>query len=121
MLYFDIMQVYVERTSKHGRSDIFYMTFSTALLFLNTIFVATQLILGQEAWIINDGYPGGATSYLAFYISAWYQTMGSTASSLLLMMSDGLLVSVLQVCGRRSRLMSSRFTGATLFGAEVAT
>ncbi|OAX40744.1 hypothetical protein K503DRAFT_864362 [Rhizopogon vinicolor AM-OR11-026] len=92
VLYFNTMRVYFERSSKYGPRDMFYMIFSTVSLFLNTIFVATQSILGQETWIINVSYPGGAAAYLVAHVSAWYQTMGSTASILLQLMTDGLLI-----------------------------
>ncbi|KAG2098873.1 hypothetical protein BD769DRAFT_1631252 [Suillus cothurnatus] len=77
---------------EHRPSDKFHMIFSTIILFLNTIFVATQLILGQEMWIFNAGYPGGAFAYFVTHVSVWYQTMGSVASLLLQLMTDGLLI-----------------------------
>ncbi|KAG2039349.1 hypothetical protein BDR03DRAFT_860001 [Suillus americanus] len=92
MLYFNTMQTYLEKQSEHRPSDKFYMIFSTIILFLITIFVATQLLLGQEMWIINVGYPGGALAYFLAHVSAWYQTMGSVASILLQLMADGLLI-----------------------------
>jgi hypothetical protein len=96
VIYFNIIQVYLKRTPKNTpQRDMFYMVFSTVLLFLNTIFVATQSLLGQEMWVINMGSPGGAAAYFVAFSSVWYQTMGSTASVLLQSMSDGLLVSVL--------------------------
>lgn len=105
MLYFNTMQAYLEKKSEHRPSDKFYMIFSTMILFLITIFVATQSFLGQEMWIINAGYPGGALAYFVAHVSAWYQTMGSVASILLQLMTDALLVSVLSVCPGKSVLM----------------
>ncbi|KAG1744677.1 uncharacterized protein EDB91DRAFT_1220872 [Suillus paluster] len=92
VLYFNTIQAYLEKRLEHRSSDKFYMIFSSILLFLITIFVATQSVLGQEMWVINAGYPGGAAAYFAAYVSAWYQTMGSVASILLQLMSDGLLI-----------------------------
>jgi hypothetical protein len=92
MLYFNTMQAYLENKLEHRPSDKFHMIFSTIILFLNTIFVATQLILGQEMWIFNAGYPGGAFAYFVTHVSVWYQTMGSVASLLLQLMTDGLLI-----------------------------
>ncbi|KAG1807809.1 uncharacterized protein BJ212DRAFT_1385597 [Suillus subaureus] len=92
MLYFNTMQAYFEKQLEHRPSDKFYMIFSTIILFLITIFVATQLVLGQEMWIINAGYPGGAFAYFVAHVSVWYQTMGSAASILLQLMTDALLI-----------------------------
>jgi hypothetical protein len=51
-------------------------------------------------WIFNAGYPGGAFAYFVTHVSVWYQTMGSVASLLLQLMTDGLLVSVLSSSSR---------------------
>jgi hypothetical protein len=101
MLYFNTMQAYLEKQLERRPSDMFYMIFSTILLLLITIFVATQLFFGQEMWIINAGYPGGALAYFVAHVSAWYQTMGSAASILLQLMTDALLVSVLPSSSRK--------------------
>lgn len=92
VLYFNTMQAYLDKQSEHRPSDKFYMIFSTIILLLITIFVATQLLLGQETWIINAGYPGGTLAYFVAHLSVWYQTMGSVASILLQLMTDGLLI-----------------------------
>ncbi|KAG0707178.1 hypothetical protein DFH29DRAFT_797130 [Suillus ampliporus] len=94
MLYFNTMEAYLEKKSErlNRPSDKLYMIFSTMLLFQITVFVATQSILAQEMWIINPGYPGGAAAYYATHVSAWYQTMGVSASVLMQLTSDGLLI-----------------------------
>ena len=63
------------------------------MLILVTIFVVVQSVFGQEMWIVNADYPGGSAAYLATHAAVWYQTMGTTASVMLQLMSDGLLVS----------------------------
>lgn len=95
------------------------MIFSTIILFLITIFVATQSFLGQEMWIINTGYPGGALAYFVAHVSAWYQTMGSVASILLQLMTDALLVSVLPSLSRKGCIDETRFIDASRSGVEV--
>ncbi|KAI9458752.1 hypothetical protein HD554DRAFT_2001206, partial [Boletus coccyginus] len=77
---------------KHTRTNHFFAIFSTALLFFITIFVAVQAVFGQEMWIANAGFEGGSAGYLATYASVWYQTMGTTASIILQLMSDALLI-----------------------------
>ncbi|KAF9228296.1 hypothetical protein BS17DRAFT_799667 [Gyrodon lividus] len=93
VLYFQTMQILLKtRRPETKKSDRFMMTFSSALLFLITIYVATESILGEEMWIINSDYPGGSAAYLASYASAWYQTMGTASGILLQLLSDGLLI-----------------------------
>lgn len=95
VLYTQTMYTYTTSNSTHKRSTRFFMSFSTVMLILITIFVVVQSIFGQEMWIVNSSYPGGSTAYLATYVSVWYQTMGTTATVILQLMSDGLLVSAL--------------------------
>ncbi|KAI9068958.1 hypothetical protein FKP32DRAFT_1641584 [Trametes sanguinea] len=78
------------RTSK--RSDRLFLFFSTGLLLMITIYVAVQAVFGQEMWIVNANYPGGSGQYLADNAAIWYQTLGSAASVVLNLMSDGLLI-----------------------------
>ena len=87
------MYIYTISNSTHKRSSRFFISLSTVLLILITIFVAAQSILGEEMWIVNADYPGGSAAYLAAYASVWYQTMGTASSVILQLMSDGLLVS----------------------------
>ncbi|KAJ2973934.1 hypothetical protein NUW54_g11974 [Trametes sanguinea] len=78
------------RTSK--RSDRLFLFFSTGLLLMITIYVAVQAVFGQEMWIVNANYPGGSAQYLADNAAIWYETLGSAASVVLNLMSDGLLI-----------------------------
>ncbi|KAI0057073.1 hypothetical protein BV25DRAFT_1831576 [Artomyces pyxidatus] len=75
-----------------SRSDKFFVGFSTALLFLITIYVAVQSVFGEEMWIVNANFPGGSAAYLEEFAAVWYQTMGTTASVALNLLSDGLLI-----------------------------
>lgn len=101
--------------------DKFLVLFSTVLLLLNTIFVATEAVFGEEMWIVNADYPGGQNAYLVDFASVWYQTFGTAASILLNLLSDAFLV--------RSRVIllvsfltfqSHRYTGATSSGQTCA-
>jgi len=64
-----------------------------------------QSVLGEEMWIVNANYPGGSAMYLAAYASVWYQTMGTTASIILQLMSDGLLIYRCLVVWRDRRII----------------
>ncbi|EIW52707.1 uncharacterized protein TRAVEDRAFT_53147 [Trametes versicolor FP-101664 SS1] len=78
------------RSSSMG--DMFLVLFSTVLLLLNTIFVATEAVFGEEMWIVNADYPGGQNAYLVDFASVWYQTFGTAASILLNLLSDAFLI-----------------------------
>ncbi|KAH9951843.1 hypothetical protein B0H21DRAFT_194113 [Amylocystis lapponica] len=92
MLYFQtIHELYKNRRLRRG-SDKFFTFFSTAMLLLITVSAASQAISGQEAWIINADFPGGAEAYQAVNMSAWYQTVSSVTTIVLDMLTDGLLV-----------------------------
>ncbi|EIW52672.1 uncharacterized protein TRAVEDRAFT_53114 [Trametes versicolor FP-101664 SS1] len=74
------------------RSDRLFLSLSTGLLAMITIYVAVQSVFGEEMWIVNADYPGGSGQYLADNAAVWYQTLGSAASIVLNLMSDGLLM-----------------------------
>lgn len=94
VLYFasvTIILTWRERTNRDGR---LFLYFSTGLLLMITIYVAVQAVFGQEMWIVHADYPGGSAVYLADNAAVWYQTLGSAASVVLNLMSDGLLVRI---------------------------
>ncbi|KAH9850921.1 hypothetical protein C2E23DRAFT_734047 [Lenzites betulinus] len=83
----------LRRPGRTSRStDTFLVAFSTVLLLLNTVFVATEAVFGEELWIVNVDYPGGQEAYLAAFASVWYQTFGTAASITLNLLSDALLI-----------------------------
>jgi hypothetical protein len=92
VFYVKTVQALLRGDRKHARTNRFFVIFSTALLFLITIFVAVEAVFGQEMWIVNAGFEGGSAAYFAMYASVWYQTMGTAASIMLQLMSDALLV-----------------------------
>ena len=99
MLYFASVRLIMQSRSKvgeaHRRSDRRFLYLSTGLLLMITVYVAVQAVFGEEMWITHVDYPGGSGQYLADNAAVWYQTLGSAASIVLNLMSDGLLVSVL--------------------------
>ena len=93
VLYFMTVRVISSRKRKHAPTDKYFLMFSTVLLLLNTVFVATEAVFGEEMWIVNANYPRGMDAYLDDFASVWYQTFGTAASIVLNLCSDGLLVS----------------------------
>ena len=94
MLYFMTVRIMLSRKHRHAPRDKWFLCFSTALLCLNTIFVATQAVFGEEMWIVNANYPGGMDAYLGDFASVWYQTLGTAASIVLNLLADGLMVRI---------------------------
>ncbi len=92
MVYFMTVRVMQSRKHKHAPSDKFFLLFTTVILLLNTVFVATEAVFGEEMWVVNADYEGGMDAYLFDFASVWYQTFGTAASIVLNLLSDGLLV-----------------------------
>ena len=92
VLYVKTIQALLHADKSHARANRFFFIFSTVILFLITIFVAVQSVFGEEMWIVNADFEGGSAAYFATYASVWYQTMGTTASIMLQLMTDGFLV-----------------------------
>ncbi|RPD54560.1 hypothetical protein L226DRAFT_539293 [Lentinus tigrinus ALCF2SS1-7] len=92
VVYFLTVRVMLSRKHKHAPSDKFFLLFTTIVLLLNTVFVATEAVFGEEMWIVNADYAGGMDAYLNDFASVWYQTFGTAASIVLNLLSDGLLI-----------------------------
>ncbi|OSX59975.1 hypothetical protein POSPLADRAFT_1148983 [Postia placenta MAD-698-R-SB12] len=92
MLFFSTMRVLLQAKRQRTRSDVFFIFFSCALLFLSAVNLAVDEAFGQEMWILNYDYPGGPDAYLGEYASVWYETMGTTASISLNLLADGLMI-----------------------------
>ncbi|PIL34464.1 hypothetical protein GSI_03240 [Ganoderma sinense ZZ0214-1] len=81
-----------KRRAHRARSDLLLMTFNGASLLLNTIYVATEAVFGQEMWIEKASYSGGQDAYLRDHESVWYQTLGTSASIVLNLLSEALMI-----------------------------
>ncbi|KAH9934031.1 uncharacterized protein BXZ73DRAFT_46071 [Epithele typhae] len=92
MLYFATVYIVLNVKDQSRQFHTLFLVFSTALLFLITIFVAVQSVFGEMMWIVNEDFPGGSAAYLATHADVWYQTMGSVAGVLLTVLSDALLL-----------------------------
>ncbi|KAI1784831.1 hypothetical protein LXA43DRAFT_1186219 [Ganoderma leucocontextum] len=90
-IYWMTIKALLDKRKAWSTTDKFYVAFSTALLVLITIYMSTEAVFGQEMWIVHSGAPGGPAAFLADNVNVWYQTMGTTASVILIMLSDALL------------------------------
>ncbi|EMD31796.1 hypothetical protein CERSUDRAFT_162569 [Gelatoporia subvermispora B] len=93
MLYFlTLRRLLARHAHEHKRQATFLIAFSTALLLLITVYMSTEAVFGQEMWIVNAGFPGGANAWFAANVSVWYQTMGTASFVVLQLLADGLLI-----------------------------
>ncbi|KAI0631478.1 hypothetical protein C8Q77DRAFT_139543 [Trametes polyzona] len=92
VLYGMTMNALFNHRKHWTRTDKFYLAFSTALLVLITIYMSTEAVFGEEMWIVHGSDPGGPAAFLGANANIWYQTMGTTASVVLNMFSDALLI-----------------------------
>ena len=95
MLYFMTVRTMLSRKHKRVPSDKWFLLFSTVLLCLNTVFVATQAVFGEEMWIVNASFPGGSALWFAENAAVWYETWGTASGVLLNLVTDGYQVSLL--------------------------
>lgn len=116
MLFVLTMQAIMrKRHSRETRFDIVWTICSGAALLLNTAYVATEFVFGQEMWIVSAKQPGGQAAYLADHASVWYQTLGTAASILLNLLTHALMVRGSITHGRKMT-ESYRYTGVTSSG-----
>lgn len=92
VLYLKTMHVLLSPEGRRKKSDVLYAIFSTVMLLMITLWVSTQAVFGEEMWLVNAGYPGGPDAYWASYASVWYMDLGTTAITVLQLMTDGLMV-----------------------------
>ncbi|KAG9311430.1 hypothetical protein JVU11DRAFT_8543 [Chiua virens] len=86
------MQILLSARRAHKKSNTFYAVFSTMMLFLVTVWVATQAFFGEKMWILDSNFPGGPDVYWKANISVWYMDWGTTAVVLLQLMTDALMI-----------------------------
>ncbi|KAH9934030.1 uncharacterized protein BXZ73DRAFT_100869 [Epithele typhae] len=66
--------------AQYGRSHRLFVCISTVLLFMITLWIVVKAIFGQEMWVVNENYPGGAQRYYLDHTSAWYYVMPGSVS-----------------------------------------
>ncbi|EMD31805.1 hypothetical protein CERSUDRAFT_119376 [Gelatoporia subvermispora B] len=93
VLYFQTMgMLFRDGRAKMTTSDKFFACFSTALMFLITIYMSTEAVFGEEMWIVHASDPGGPALYFEENASIWYQTWGTASGVVLNWMTDGLMI-----------------------------
>lgn len=94
VLYFRTMYLLLSPRLPHQKVDVLYAIFSSVMLLMLTIWVATQAIFGEKMWLEDAGYPGGPDAYWAANNADWYMDFGTTAITVLQLMTDGLMVRI---------------------------
>ncbi|RPD54573.1 hypothetical protein L226DRAFT_470935 [Lentinus tigrinus ALCF2SS1-7] len=92
VIYGLTIQALFRHRTQWTRTDKFYMVFSTAILCLITIYMSTEAVFGQEMWIVNADFPGGAAGWFVENVNVWYQTLGTASSVLRNILTDALLI-----------------------------
>ena len=92
MMYFSTLQ-YLYQRLKSNQSWKFFFIYSTMLLILVTIDMATNAVWGEIMWIDKRDNPG-VPAFIVQDSSVWYQIFGSTTVIIMVFMGDALLVSI---------------------------
>ncbi|KIP10243.1 hypothetical protein PHLGIDRAFT_125731 [Phlebiopsis gigantea 11061_1 CR5-6] len=92
VFYFATLWIALQKHERRKTSNFVFVFFSTFLLVLVTIEVATEGVFGELMWITDANFPGGAEGFLGANVNVWYQTLGSAASLVLTVCSDWLLI-----------------------------
>ncbi|KAI6000861.1 hypothetical protein EDD15DRAFT_1805382 [Pisolithus albus] len=83
------------------KTVVMHRCLSGLLLFLSSIVVLVQAILGREMWIVHYDYNGGMEQYYADHTSVWYQPLCLMAMVALQLTSDAVLIHRLYVLRKR--------------------
>ncbi|KAF8438571.1 hypothetical protein L210DRAFT_3544429 [Boletus edulis BED1] len=85
-LYFKTIHVLLSNRGAHKKSNVFYALFSTMMVSLITIWIATKAMFGQKI------YPGGAGAYWDANIGVWYMDWATMMVIVLQLMTDALMI-----------------------------
>jgi len=91
-LYFQTMRTLLSNRGIHKKSNLFYALFSTAMVLLITVWIATRATFGQNMWILESSFPGGPCAYGNANIVVWYMDLATTAVIVLQLMTDALMI-----------------------------
>ncbi|OCH85525.1 hypothetical protein OBBRIDRAFT_798064 [Obba rivulosa] len=92
LYYLTLKHLVSHEGRQNTKHEKFLIGFSTALLILITIFMATDAVFGEELWVVNQNFPGGTEAWFGLNVSVWYQTMGTASVVALNWLADGLMI-----------------------------
>jgi hypothetical protein len=94
-LYFKTIHVFLCRRRERWKSDVFHAVFSSMMLLLITVRIASDGLYGEKMWLADRTYPGGPFAYGEAHASDAYMVLGAAAVVILQQMTDALMVSPL--------------------------
>lgn len=75
--------------------DSLYAIVGIIITFILTIGLVADIVALELMWIPHRDFPGGPLAYISVITSAWWEVMGTTASTITYFITDALLVSPL--------------------------
>lgn len=90
--YFKTMLVFLGRRRERWSSDVFYAVFSSVMLLLITVRVASDGLYGEKMWLTDRTYPGGPLAYGEAHVSDAYIVFGAAVVVILQQMTNALMV-----------------------------
>ena len=93
LLYFKTIRTIILLSNRgaHKKPNLFFVLFSSMMVFLITVWIATQVIYGQNMWLDAD-FPGGPDAYWKASIGVWYMGWAAMTVIILQLMTDAFMV-----------------------------
>lgn len=92
LLYFKTVRILLSNRGARRKPNVFYALFSSMMVLLITVWVATQAIFGQKMWLLDSDFPGGPYAYWKTNLSVWYMDWSTAGVISLQLMTDALMV-----------------------------
>lgn len=121
-LYFNTIRILLSNRGKHKKSNLFYALFSSMMVFLITVWIATKAIFGQNMLLLDSNFSGGPDAYWTANIGVWYMDWATMTVIVLQLMTDALMVREARKDARTyTYLASARSTAVGLYGIAIAS
>ena len=91
LLYFKTIRILLSNRGTQKNPNLFYVLFSSMMVFLITVWVVALAIFGQNMWF-DPAFPEGPDANWKANIEVWYMDWASVAVIVLQLMTDALMV-----------------------------
>ncbi|KAF8556746.1 hypothetical protein OG21DRAFT_551055 [Imleria badia] len=91
-LFFKTIHILLSNRGMHKKSNLFYALFSSMMVFLITVWIATKAIFGQKMLLLDADFPGGPDAYWKANIGVWYMDWATMTVIVLQLMTDALMI-----------------------------
>ncbi|KAF8130301.1 hypothetical protein EV363DRAFT_1450697 [Boletus edulis] len=92
LLYVKTLRLLLRDRGTDKKDNLFYAVFSSVMMLLITVWIATQAVFGENMWVLEYGFPGGPFVYWSTNIGVWYMTSAMIAVIILQLMTDALMI-----------------------------